>query len=172
MMDTPSLEKNREPLVKVRNLKKHFPIRKGLVFNRKIGAVKAVDDISFDIHAGETLGVVGESGCGKSTTGRAILRLEKPTAGSVVIDGREITELGREEIRKIRPEMQMIFQDSYASLNPRHSIGNIIAEPMQIHTGHTAEQMRARVMELLDLVGLNPNHYNRFPHEFSGGQRQ
>ncbi len=171
-MDTPSLEKNREPLVKVRNLKKHFPIRKGLVFNRKIGAVKAVDDISFDIHAGETLGVVGESGCGKSTTGRAILRLEKPTAGSVVIDGREITELGREEIRKIRPEMQMIFQDSYASLNPRHSIGNIIAEPMQIHTGHTAEQMRARVMELLDLVGLNPNHYNRFPHEFSGGQRQ
>ncbi|MCG8620155.1 MAG: dipeptide/oligopeptide/nickel ABC transporter ATP-binding protein, partial [Desulfobacterales bacterium] len=171
-MEPLSPEREREPLVMVRNLKKHFPIRKGLVFNRKVGAVKAVDDISFDIHAGETLGVVGESGCGKSTTGRAILSLEKPTAGSVVIDGREITELGREEIRKIRPEMQMIFQDSYASLNPRHSIGNIIAEPMQIHTDHTAEQMRARVMELLELVGLNPNHYNRFPHEFSGGQRQ
>ncbi len=161
-----------EPLVKVRNLKKHFPIRKGLVFNRKVGAVKAVDDISFDIFKGETLGVVGESGCGKSTTGRAILRLEKPTAGSVVIDGKEITELSRNEIRTIRPQMQMIFQDSYASLNPRHSVGNIIAEPMQIHTDYTASQKRDRVMELLALVGLNPNHYNRFPHEFSGGQRQ
>lgn len=160
------------PLVKVRRLKKHFPIRKGLGFNRKAGSVKAVDDISFDIHPGETLGVVGESGCGKSTTGRAILCLERPTSGSVVIDGREMTGLDRKRLRKIRPQMQMIFQDSYASLNPRHSIGSIIAEPMQIHTACSAGQMRDRVMELLALVGLNPNHYNRFPHEFSGGQRQ
>ncbi len=160
------------PLVQVRNLKKYFPIRKGLIFNRKAGAVKAVDDISFDIRKGETLGVVGESGCGKSTTGRAMLSLEPPTSGQVIIDGKELTRMKQKEIRKIRPGMQMIFQDSYASLNPRHSIGNIIAEPMQIHTDYPSLKMRARVMELLELVGLNPNHFNRFPHEFSGGQRQ
>jgi len=160
------------PLVRVRNLKKHFPIRKGLIFNRKVGAVKAVDGISFDIRKGETLGVVGESGCGKSTTGRAILHLERPTAGQVIIDGKELTKMTQKEIRKIRPEMQMIFQDSYASFNPRHSIGNIIAEPMQIHTDMDGTKRRARVMELLELVGLNSSHYTRFPHEFSGGQRQ
>ena len=161
-----------ETLVSVKNLKKYFPIRKGIIINRQVGAVKAVDDISFDIRKGETLGVVGESGCGKSTTGRAILRLEKPTSGQVIINGVDITGLKKKEIRRIRPEIQMIFQDSYASLNPRHAIGDIIAEPMRIHGDMMKQEMRARVMELLEMVGLNPNHYRRFPHEFSGGQRQ
>lgn len=159
-------------LVSVQHLTKYFPVRKGFVFNRKGGAVKAVDDVSFDIRKGETLGVVGESGCGKSTTGRAILHLDRPTSGKVVIDGVEMTELDVKELRRLRPGMQMIFQDSYASLNPRHSIGNIISEPMKIHTDMKANAMRAKVMDLLQMVGLNPNHFNRFPHEFSGGQRQ
>ncbi|SLM31973.1 oligopeptide transporter subunit; ATP-binding component of ABC superfamily [Desulfamplus magnetovallimortis] len=166
------LSRSNHNLVTVKNLKKYFPFTKGSLFNRKKGQIKAVDDLSFNIRKGETLGVVGESGCGKSTTGRAILHLEKPTAGEIVIDGVDVTRLTREELRCMRPQIQMIFQDSYASLNPRHAIGHIISEPMMIHTDMKQSAMKERVMELLELVGLNPNHYGRFPHEFSGGQRQ
>ncbi|MBF0200832.1 MAG: dipeptide ABC transporter ATP-binding protein, partial [Desulfamplus sp.] len=167
-----ALGSSETPLVRIRNLKKYFPISKGLFSKGKRQSVKAVDDVSFDIFQGETLGVVGESGCGKSTTGRAILYLDPPTSGSVVIDGVNLKNLNPEEIRCMRPHMQMIFQDSYASLNPRHSVGHIIAEPMIIHQSIQAGAMRSRVMELLELVGLNSSHYSRFPHEFSGGQRQ
>jgi oligopeptide/dipeptide ABC transporter ATP-binding protein len=159
-------------MVRVENLKKYFPIYRGVIISRKVAAVKAVDNVSFIIYKGETLGVVGESGCGKSTTGRAILHLEKPTAGKVYLGDIDLTELGWKEMRLLRPRMQMIFQDSYASLNPRHSVGKIIAEPMVIHGIMDFGQRYKRVMELLELVGLNPNHYDRFPHEFSGGQRQ
>lgn len=157
------------PLVRVQHLKKYFPLTKGFFLKRNAGAVKAVDEVSFDIAQGETLGVVGESGCGKSTTGRALLFLEKPTAGRIIIDGKDMSRLDPRKIRRMRPQIQMIFQDSYASLNPRHAIGPIIAESMDIHTGMKSLAKRARVMEL---VGLNPSHFNRFPHEFSGGQRQ
>ena len=161
-----------EVMVRVENLKKYFPIYRGVIISRKVAAVKAVDNVSFTIYKGETLGVVGESGCGKSTTGRAILHLEKPTAGKVYLGDIDLTKLGWEEMRLLRPRMQMIFQDSYASLNPRHSVGKIIAEPMVIHGIMDFGRRYKRVMELLELVGLNPNHYDRFPHEFSGGQRQ
>jgi len=161
-----------EVMVRVENLKKYFPIYRGVIISRKVAAVKAVDNVSFIIYKGETLGVVGESGCGKSTTGRAILHLEKPTAGKVYLGDIDLTKLGWEEMRLLRPRMQMIFQDSYASLNPRHSVGKIIAEPMVIHGIMDFDRRYKRVMELLELVGLNPNHYDRFPHEFSGGQRQ
>ncbi len=159
-------------LLRVQNLKKHFPINKGLVWLSQVGAVKAVDNVSFDILKGETLGVVGESGCGKSTTGRAILNLLKPTSGKVFFEDIEVTALSDEGLRKIRPRMQMIFQDSYDALNPRHSVETIIAEPMVVNEHKTHAEMHDRVMELLELVGLNPNHAARFPHEFSGGQRQ
>ena len=161
-----------EVMLRVENLKKYFPIYRGVIISRKVAAVKAVDNVSFIIYKGETLGVVGESGCGKSTTGRAILHLEKPTAGKVYLGDIDLTKLGWEEMRLLRPRMQMIFQDSYASLNPRHSVGKIIAEPMVIHGIMDFGRRYKRVMELLELVGLNPNHYDRFPHEFSGGQRQ
>jgi oligopeptide transport system ATP-binding protein len=161
-----------EVMVRVENLKKYFPIYRGVIISRKVAAVKAVDNVSFTIYKGETLGVVGESGCGKSTTGRAILHLEKPTAGKVYLGDIDLTALGWKEMRLLRPRMQMIFQDSYASLNPRHSVGKIIAEPMVIHGIMDFGRRYKRVMELLELVGLNPNHYDRFPHEFSGGQRQ
>jgi oligopeptide transport system ATP-binding protein len=159
-------------LVRVEHLKKHFPITRGIIWSRQVGAVKAVDDVSFKIRQGETLGVVGESGCGKSTTGRAILHLHRPTSGKVYLEDIDLTTLNDEELRQLRPKMQMIFQDSYASLNPRHSVEKIIAEPMVIHAEMTERQRHTRVMELLELVGLNPNHASRFPHEFSGGQRQ
>lgn len=161
-----------EVLVRVKNLKKYFPVKRGWLINRHAGDIKAVDDVTFDIRKGETLGVVGESGCGKSTTGRAILHLDPPTGGEVLIDGVNLSAMTTRERRRFRPQTQMIFQDSYASLNPRHAIGNIIAEPMTIHAQMTRDQMRTRVLELLEMVGLNPNHYRRFPHEFSGGQRQ
>jgi oligopeptide/dipeptide ABC transporter ATP-binding protein len=161
-----------EVMVRVENLKKYFPIYRGVIISRKVAAVKAVDNVSFTIYKGETLGVVGESGCGKSTTGRAILHLEKPSAGKVYLGDIDLTALDWKEMRLLRPRMQMIFQDSYASLNPRHSVGKIIAEPMVIHGVMDFGQRYQRVMELLELVGLNPNHYDRFPHEFSGGQRQ
>ncbi len=161
-----------KPLVRVEHLKKHFPITRGLIWSRQVGAVKAVDDVSFDIRPGETLGVVGESGCGKSTTGRVILHLQRPTAGKVYLENVDLTTLNDEELRVLRPRMQMIFQDSYASLNPRHSVGKIIAEPMTIHTDMTHSQMQDRVVELLELVGLKASHTRRFAHEFSGGQRQ
>lgn len=159
-------------MVRVQNLKKHFPITKGIIWSRQVGAVKAVNNVSFDIMKGETLGLVGESGCGKSTTGRAIINLLKPTSGKVFLEDIEITALDNEELRRLRPRMQMIFQDSYDSLNPRHSVAKIIAEPMVVNKTGSQEEIRNRVMELLELVGLNPNHAVRYPHEFSGGQRQ
>ncbi|MFW5637494.1 MAG: ABC transporter ATP-binding protein [Thermodesulfobacteriota bacterium] len=161
-----------EFLVRVEHLKKHFPIMQGIVWQRQVGAVKAVDDISFGIRAGETLGVVGESGCGKSTTGRAILQLQPPSSGRVFLDEVELTGLNESALRRIRPRMQMIFQDSYDSLNPRHSVGRIIMEPMVVQGIMEEADRRIRMAELLHLVGLNPNHAVRYPHEFSGGQRQ
>ncbi len=159
-------------LVRVEHLKKYFPIRKGAVISRLVGNVKAVDDVSFEIRRGETLGVVGESGCGKSTTGRAVLQLHKPTAGRVFLEDTELTALSPPEIRRLRPRMQMIFQDSYDSLNPRHSVRKIIAEPLVVQGVMPADKIRNRVVELLELVGLQASHMVRFPHEFSGGQRQ
>jgi oligopeptide transport system ATP-binding protein len=159
-------------IIRVENLKKSFPIMKGILISREVGAVKAVDNVSFTIKKRETLGIVGESGCGKSTLGRAILHLHQPTSGKIIFNDIDLATLSFEGIRKMRPKMQMIFQDSYASLNPRHAVGKIIAEPMDIHTDMSLVNKRKRVMELLELVGMNPNHYDRFPHEFSGGQRQ
>jgi oligopeptide/dipeptide ABC transporter ATP-binding protein len=162
-----------EPLVEVRNLVKHFPLTKGIVFSKSVGAVQAVDGIDFDVMRGETLGIVGESGCGKSTTARLVLRLLKPTSGSIKFEGQEIADMGRGALKDMRREMQMIFQDPYSSLNPRKTVGTIIGEPFAIHGLNTGDGERKRaVQELMDRVGLNPEHYNRYPHEFSGGQRQ
>jgi oligopeptide transport system ATP-binding protein len=158
-------------LVQVRGLKMYFPIRRGLL-QRHVGDVKAVDGLNFDIYAGETLGLVGESGCGKSTTGRAILQLYKPTEGTVEVAGKELTKLQGEDLRKQRRQMQMIFQDPYASLNPRMTVGSIVSEPMEVHNIGTKSERIERVRELLKVVGLNPYFINRYPHEFSGGQRQ
>lgn len=160
-----------KPLVSVRGLKMHFPIYAG-VLRRRVGEVKAVDGVSFDIREGETLGLVGESGCGKSTCGRAILRLYDLTEGSVKIDGTEIGQAGPETLRKMRPTMQMVFQDPQASLNPRMTLSAIIGEPLDEHTSLTRAEKRERVYELMDAVGLNRDFANRYPHEFSGGQRQ
>lgn len=160
-----------EVLVRVENLKKYFPIRRG-VLRRQVGSVQAVDGISFDIKKGETVGLVGESGCGKSTAGRTILQLLEPTNGKVYFDNQELTALGKTDLRKARRHMQMIFQDPYASLNPRMTVGNIISEPLVIHNIGDSTSRRERVQELLKLVGLNPYFVNRYPHEFSGGQRQ
>jgi oligopeptide transport system ATP-binding protein len=162
---------NEDPLVRVEGLKKHFPITGG-IWGKPIGAVKAVDGVSFNVGRGETLGLVGESGCGKSTTGRTILQLQKPTAGHVFFEGVDLTALGAEELRKLRPKMQMIFQDPYASLNPRHTVAKIVGEPLVIHGEASGGELRARVEHLLELVGLKAVHLRRFPHEFSGGQRQ
>ena len=159
------------PLVQVRDLKMYFPIYSGLL-RRHTGDVKAVDGVSFDINPGETLGLVGESGCGKSTVGRALIRLYELTGGSVVIDGEDIATLSPEALRRKRPTMQMVFQDPQASLNPRRTVAQIIAEPLQEHTRLTADERMARIYELLDQVGLNRRFAGRFPHEFSGGQRQ
>ena len=161
----------RPVLVQVRDLKKYFPIRRG-VLRRTVGHIKAVDGISFDIYQGETLGLVGESGCGKSTAGRTILQLEEPTAGTVQFADRELTEMSRTDVRKARRHMQMIFQDPYASLNPRMTVGNIISEPLTIHGLGDSAARKERVQELLRVVGLNRYFVNRYPHEFSGGQRQ
>jgi oligopeptide transport system ATP-binding protein len=158
-------------LVRVRGLKMHFPVYAG-IFRRQVGTVKAVDDVSFDVAEGETLGLVGESGCGKSTAGRAILRLYEPTAGEIELEGREIARLEGGALRALRPKMQMIFQDPQASLNPRMTVGSIIAEPLDEHAKLSKAERRARVMELMDAVGLNRRFANRYPHEFSGGQRQ
>jgi oligopeptide transport system ATP-binding protein len=159
-------------LVRVESLVKHFPIHGGL-FNRKVNAVRAVDGITFDILPGETFGLVGESGCGKSTAGRTIINLYKPTAGDVYFKEKRLASLRAEELRKTRRQMQIIFQDPYASLNPRMSILRIVAEPMEVHrTVKSAKERRERVEELLQLVGLNPHVADRYPHEFSGGQRQ
>src|SRR5215212_3508075 len=164
---------SKEALVRVNGLKKYFPITAGLIFQRQVGNVKAVDDVSFDIFKGETLGMVGESGCGKSTTGRTVLQLYKPTEGSVVFEGQELTTLPAAELRKMRRRMQMIFQDPFASLNPRMSVGNIVSEPLRIHKViDNKSELQEYVEHLLERVGLNPYYVNRYPHEFSGGQRQ
>jgi len=162
----------KETLVEVRNLVKHFPITKGVLFKKTVGAVHAVNGVSFNILLGETLGLVGESGCGKSTLGRTILQLYRPNSGEVLFHGIDLVQTEGDELRKMRRSMQMIFQDPYASLNPRWKIGKIIAEPMRIHQLYDDNEIKNRVDQLLELVGLNPNFKNRYPYEFSGGQRQ
>ncbi len=160
-------------LIEVRDLVKHFPIRTGVLFQRQVGAVKAVDGVSFDVEAGETLGIVGETGCGKSTTARLLCRLMDPTSGTVIFDGKDVGAQKGAGLKALHREMQMVFQDPYSSLNPRKTVGSIISDPFVIHglyTGHG--ERKKRVQELMDRVGLNPEHYNRYPHEFSGGQRQ
>lgn len=162
---------SREVLLKVTGLQKHFPLKKGML-QRSAGAVKAVDGIDFEVHSGETLGVVGESGCGKSTMGRLITRLLEPTAGKIEFEGRDITHLGVGAMRPMRRDMQMIFQDPYSSLNPRHTIGTIVGAPFKLQGVTPEGGVKKEVQRLLEVVGLNPEHYNRYPHEFSGGQRQ
>jgi oligopeptide transport system ATP-binding protein len=178
---SPAAGNDQDVLVRVRGLKKHFPITSGVIFQRQVGAVKAVDDVSFDIYKGETLGLVGESGCGKSTTGRTVLQLYEPTAGSVQIrdadesgkeEFKELTTMKGEDLRRMRRRMQMIFQDPYASLNPRMSVGRIVSEPLRIHNIMGKKEQEEYVEALLERVGLNPYYVNRYPHEFSGGQRQ
>jgi oligopeptide transport system ATP-binding protein len=164
--------KSSDVLLRVRGLKKYFPITAGFILQREVGAVKAVDGLDFDVFRGETLGLVGESGCGKSTTGRTILQLYTPTAGEIVFDGVDLTSLKGEALRKMRRKMQMIFQDPYASLNPRMSVGRIISEPLFVHNVGTPKERMERVQYLMEKVGLNPYFVNRYPHEFSGGQRQ
>jgi peptide/nickel transport system ATP-binding protein/oligopeptide transport system ATP-binding protein len=160
-------------LIEVRDLEKHFPLRQGIILQKQVGAVRAVDGVSFDVFEGETLGLVGESGCGKSTTARLLTRLLEPTGGEVIYKGTDIAHSTRSELKPLRRDMQMIFQDPYSSLNPRKTVGSIIGEPFIIHKLEKDESKRKkRVQELMDVVGLNPEHYNRFPHEFSGGQRQ
>jgi oligopeptide/dipeptide ABC transporter ATP-binding protein len=161
------------PLVRVRDLVKHFPLTRGVVFQRKVGAVRAVDGVSFDIERGETLGIVGETGCGKSTTARLLMRLLDATAGEIEFEGQDVTRLAGAQLKAVRREVQMVFQDPFSSLNPRKTIGSIIAEPLAIHGLARAKGERGReVRRLMDTVGLNPEHYTRYPHEFSGGQRQ
>lgn len=171
MSETNGTKKEKEVLIKVQNLKKHFPIRRGIL-RRQVGAIQAVDGITFDIYKGETLGLVGESGCGKSTAGRTILQLLDATEGEVFFNGEELTALKTNQMRKKRRQMQMIFQDPYASLNPRMQVGNIIGEPLDIHKIGKSSERTERVQELLSVVGLNPYFVRRYPHEFSGGQRQ
>lgn len=164
---------NGSSLLKIDNLKMHFPIMRGVIFQRQVGAIKAVDGLNFSMFKGETLGLVGESGCGKSTTGRAILQLYRPTDGNVVFEGKDLTKTSGEELRKMRRRMQMIFQDPYASLNPRMTVGSIISEPLEVHgIGSNRKERQERVQDLLKRVNLNPYFVNRYPHEFSGGQRQ
>lgn len=165
-------ERATSPLLEVRDLEVHFPFRRGNLLNPESGFVRAVDGVSFSVSAGETLGIVGESGCGKSTTARAIVNLVKPTGGEVLFEGQRIDGLSDRAMLPFRPDLQMIFQDPFASLNPRMTIGNIIAEPMRIFGLHDRRNRKLEVMRLMDLVGLNPRFLNRYPHEFSGGQRQ
>ena len=158
-------------LLKVEHLKKYFPIQSGILA-KKSGEVKAVDDLSFEVYEGETLGIVGESGCGKSTAGRAIMRLLEPTSGKVTFDDVELTDLSNKEMRKMRRDIQMVFQDPYASLNPRHTVGKILEEPLIVHGIGKSKERKERVQEYLEIVGLSSYHAKRYPHQFSGGQRQ
>jgi len=161
-----------QPLLRTDQLQVHFPITEGLIFERRVGAVRAVDGVSLEVHPGETLGLVGESGCGKSTFARAVIRLVEPTAGTIHFDGVDVTTLGGDELRRMRRRMQMIFQDPYASLNPRMTIGSMLAEPLRVHGLARGEEAAKRARELVEIVGLPRNAINRYPHEFSGGQRQ
>ena len=161
-----------EPLLKVEGVRKYFPIKKGILIQREVARVHAVDGVDLEVKTGETIGLVGESGCGKSTLGRCIVRLHDLTDGSINFEGRDISRLSRREMQPMRREMQMVFQDPYASLNPRKRVGTIIADPLRIHGIGDRGEVRRRVSELLELVGLSPEHINRYPHEFSGGQRQ
>jgi oligopeptide/dipeptide ABC transporter ATP-binding protein len=161
-----------DDLLVVEGLEKHFPVTRGVLVQREVATVKAVDGVSFTVREGETLGIVGESGCGKSTLARCLMRLLEPTAGRITFNGREITHLSRREMRPVRRQMMMVFQDPYASLNSRKRIGFTVGEALEVHQMGTPAEIRRRVQELLEIVGLRPEHYNRFPHEFSGGQRQ
>jgi oligopeptide/dipeptide ABC transporter ATP-binding protein len=161
-----------DELLQVEGLEKHFPVSRGIIFQREVARVLAVDGVSFSIRKGETLGVVGESGCGKSTMARCVMRLLESTGGKITFDGQDITRLKGNSLLKVRREMMMVFQDPYASLNPRKRVGSIVGEALEVHKMGTAAEIKKRVQDLLDVVGLNPEHYNRFPHEFSGGQRQ
>jgi oligopeptide/dipeptide ABC transporter ATP-binding protein len=160
------------PLLEVTDLVKHFPVTRGVVLRHQVGAVRAVDGINLSVTRGATLGLVGESGCGKTTTGRLLTRLDEPTSGHIVVDGRDITHLRQGQMRSMRREIQMIFQDPYSSLNPRHTVGTIVGAPFRLQHVKVPGGVKAQVQELLELVGLNPEHYNRYPYEFSGGQRQ
>jgi peptide/nickel transport system ATP-binding protein len=168
----PPAPADRTPLIRLRGVKKHFPITRGIVFQKKVGAVHAVDGVDLEVFEGETVGLVGETGCGKSTTARLMMRLLDVTDGSIEFDGRDVTRLRGQELRALRRDMQMIFQDPYASLNPRKPVGTIIGEPLHIHETVPKAKVKGEVQQLMELVGLNPEHYNRYPHEFSGGQRQ
>jgi oligopeptide/dipeptide ABC transporter ATP-binding protein len=161
-----------EPLLRLQGIVKHFPITRGIIFQKKVGAVHAVDGVDLEIYPGETLGLVGETGCGKSTLARVAMRLHDTTAGRILLEGRDITHLKGEELRALRRDMQMVFQDPYASLNPRKTVGTIVGGPLRLHKTVPKDKVRGSVQELMELVGLNPEHYNRYPHEFSGGQRQ
>ena len=171
---TPMRERPRsgEPLLRLSGIVKHFPITRGIIFQKKVGAVHAVDGVDLDIYPGETLGLVGETGCGKSTLARVAMRLHDATDGTIIFDGKDITRMKGENLRAIRRDMQMIFQDPYASLNPRKTVGTIVGAPLRLHKTVPKNQIKAEVQNLMELVGLNPEHYNRYPHEFSGGQRQ
>ena len=169
----PAAQDRGEPILRVRDLVKHFPITRGVVFQKQVGAVKAVDGVSFDLYPGETLGIVGESGCGKSTVAKLLMNLERATSGEVFYKGEDITKLSGRALKAVRRNIQMVFQDPYTSLNPRMTVGDIIGEPFEIHPEVAPKgDRRRRVQELLDVVGLNPEYINRYPHQFSGGQRQ
>jgi peptide/nickel transport system ATP-binding protein len=169
---SPALPADGEALLSVEGLQKYFPVTRGIIFQKQVGAVKAVDGLTFDVKKGETLGVVGETGCGKSTMGRLLTRLLEPTDGTIRFQGKDITHLSRAEMRPLRKDIQIIFQDPYSSLNPRHTIGTIVGAPFRLQNVQTEAGVKKAVQDLLALVGLNPEHYNRYPHEFSGGQRQ
>jgi oligopeptide/dipeptide ABC transporter ATP-binding protein len=168
----PAPQTRQDPLLRIEGVKKHFPITRGIILQKKIGQVHAVDGVDLEIYPGETVGLVGETGCGKSTLARVVMRLYDPTDGRIFFDGQDITRIKGGRLRELRREMQMIFQDPFASLNPRKTVGSIIGEPFRLHKTVPRNQVRDKVRELMELVGLNPEHYNRFPHEFSGGQRQ
>jgi peptide/nickel transport system ATP-binding protein/oligopeptide transport system ATP-binding protein len=161
-----------EPLLAASGLQKYFPVTQGALLRRQVGAVQAVDGLDFEVRRGETLGLVGESGCGKTTTGRLLTRLLEPSAGTIIFDGRDITHLSQGQLRPLRRDVQMIFQDPYSSLNPRHTVGAIVGAPFRLQGTKPKAEIKPAVQELLELVGLSPEHYNRYPHEFSGGQRQ